>query len=70
MRPEGASRRRRNGGSGREVQSVPDGFRFYLNASEYSWITVVFVTKDEAEAAHKHAAKAVEGAKALRVVSR
>jgi hypothetical protein len=53
-----------------EVQSVPDGFGFHLKASEYTWITVVFETKDEAEAAHKHAAKAVDGAKALKIVNR
>ena len=53
-----------------EVQSVPDGFGFHLKASEYTWITVVFETKDEAEAAHKHAAKAVDGAKALQILNR
>lgn len=30
-------------------------------ASRRTWITVVFETKDEAEAAHKHAAKAGGG---------
>ena len=53
-----------------EVQSVPDGFGFHLKASEYTWITVVFETKDEAEAAHSHAAKAVAKAKALKIVNR
>ena len=42
----------------------------HLKASEYTWITVVFETKDEAEAAHKHAAKAVDGAKALQILNR
>ena len=49
---------------------VPDGFGFHLKASEYTWITLVFETKGEAEAAHSHAAKAVAHAKALKVVNR
>jgi hypothetical protein len=49
---------------------VPDGFGFHLRASEYTWVTLVFDTKDEAKAAHGHAAKAVEKAKALKVVNR
>jgi hypothetical protein len=53
-----------------EVQSVPDGFGFHLKASEYTWITLVFETKEEAEAAHSHAAKAVAQAKALKIVNR
>ena len=53
-----------------EVQSVPDGFGFHLKASEYTWITLVFETKHEAEAAHSHAAKAVAHAKALKIVNR
>ena len=53
-----------------EVQSVPDGFGFHLKASEYTWITLVFETKEEAEAAHSHAAKAVTHAKALKIVNR
>ena len=52
------------------VQSVPDGFGFHLKASEYTWITLVFETKGEAEAAHSHAAKAVAHAKALQIVNR
>ena len=52
-----------------EVQSVPDGFGFHLKASEYTWITLVFDTKAEAEAAHSHAEKAVAKAKALEVDS-
>ena len=32
-----------------EVQTVPDGFGFHLKAGEYTWITVVFETKREAE---------------------
>ena len=42
-----------------DVQMVPDGFGFHLQASEYTWVTLVFETKAEAEAAHSHAAKAV-----------
>ena len=53
-----------------EVQSVPDGFGFHLKASEYTWITLVFETKGEAEAAHSHAAKAVAHATGLKVVNR
>ena len=53
-----------------EVQSVPDGFDFHLKASEYTWITLVFDNKAEAEAAHSHAEKAVAKAKALKVVNR
>ena len=53
-----------------EVQMVPDGFGFHLKASEYTWITLVFESKDEAEAAHSHAAKAVAHAKALKIVNR
>jgi hypothetical protein len=53
-----------------EVQMVPDGFGFHLQASEYTWVTLVFETKHEAEAAHSHAAKAVAHAKALKIVSR
>jgi len=53
-----------------EVQSVPDGFGFHLKASEYTWITLVFETKEEAAAAHSHAAKAVAHAKALKIVIR
>jgi hypothetical protein len=53
-----------------EVQSVPDGFGFHLKASEYTWITLVFETKGEAEAAYSHAAKAVAHAKALKIVNR
>jgi hypothetical protein len=53
-----------------EVQMVPDGFGFHLKASEYTWVTLVFETKDEAEAAHGHAAKAVTRAKALKIVNR
>ncbi len=53
-----------------EVQSVPDGFGFHLKASEYTWITLVFETKKEAEAAHSHAAKAVANAKELKIVNR
>jgi hypothetical protein len=53
-----------------EVQSVPDGFGFHLKASEYTWITLVFDNKAEAEAAHSHAEKAVAKAKALKVVNR
>ena len=49
---------------------VPDGFGFHLKASEYTWITLVFESKDEAEAAHSHAAKAVAHAKALKIVNR
>ena len=47
---------------------VPDGFGFHLRASEYTWVTLVFESKDEAEAAHSHAAKAVAQAKALKIV--
>ena len=53
-----------------EVQMVPDGFGFHLQASEYTWVTLVFDTKDEAKAAHSHAAKAVANAKALKLVNR
>jgi hypothetical protein len=53
-----------------EVQMVPDGFGFHLRASEYTWVTLVFESKDEAEAAHSHAAKAVAQAKALKIVNR
>ena len=53
-----------------EVQSVPDGFGFHLKASEYTWITLVFDTKAEADAGHNHAAKAVAQAKALKIVNR
>ena len=53
-----------------EVQMVPDGFGFHLKASEYTWITQEFESKDEAEAAHSHAAKAVAHAKALKIVNR
>ena len=53
-----------------EVQSVPDGFGFHLKASEYTWITLVFETKGEAEAAHSHAAKAVAHATGLNIVNR
>ena len=53
-----------------EVQMVPDGFGFHLQASEYTWVTLVFETKAEAEAAHSHAAKAVAKAKALKIVTR
>jgi hypothetical protein len=53
-----------------EVQMVPDGFGFHLKASEYTWITLVFESKHEAEAAHGHAAKAVAGAKGLRIVNK
>ena len=53
-----------------EVQMVPDGFGFHLQASEYTWVTLVFDTKDEAKAAHSHAAKAVANAKALKIVNR
>jgi hypothetical protein len=49
-----------------DVQMVPDGFGFHLQASEYTWVTLVFETKAEAEAAHSHAAKA----KALKIVNR
>jgi hypothetical protein len=38
--------------------------------AEYTWITLVFETKGEAEAAHSHAAKAIAHAKALKIVSR
>ena len=53
-----------------EVQMVPDGFGFHLRASEYTWVTLLFDSKDEAKAAHGHAAKAVEKAKALKIVNR
>jgi hypothetical protein len=53
-----------------EVQMVPDGFGFHLQASEYTWVTLIFETKHEAEAAHSHAAKAVAHAKALKIVNR
>jgi hypothetical protein len=53
-----------------EVQMVPDGFGFHLLAGEYTWVTLVFETKHEAEAAHSHAAKAVAHAKALKIVNR
>jgi hypothetical protein len=53
-----------------DVQMVPDGFGFHLQASEYTWVTLVFETKAEAEAAHSHAAKAVAKAKALKIVNR
>lgn len=53
-----------------EVQMVPDGFGFHLKASEYTWVTLVFETKDEAKAAHSHAAKAVAQAKAVKIVNR
>ena len=53
-----------------EVQMVPDGFGFHLKSSEYTWVTLVFETKDEAKAAHSHAAKAVAQAKALKIVNR
>jgi hypothetical protein len=36
-----------------EVQMVPDGFGFHLQASEYTWATLVFETKQEAEAAQQ-----------------
>jgi hypothetical protein len=49
---------------------VPDGFGFHLQAGEYTWVTLVFETKHEAEAAHSHAAKAVAHAKALKIVNR
>jgi hypothetical protein len=45
-------------------------FMTALKASEYTWITLVFETKDEAQAAHSHAAKAVAQAKALKIVNR
>ncbi len=48
------------------VQMVPDGFGFHIKASEYTWITLVFETKREAEAAHSHAEKDVAQAKAVR----
>ena len=53
-----------------EVQMVPDGFGFHLKASEYTWVTLVFETKDEAEKAHSNAAKVVARAKALKIVNR
>ena len=53
-----------------DVQMVPDGFGFHLQASEYTWVTLVFETKAEAEAAHSHAAKAVAKAMALKFVNR
>ena len=53
-----------------EVQPVPDGFGFHLKASEYTWITLVFDNKAEAEAAHSLTQKAVAKAKALKVVNR
>ena len=53
-----------------EVQMVPDGFGFRLKASEYTWVALVFETKDEAQAAHSYAAKAVARAKALKIVTR
>ena len=53
-----------------DVQMVPDGFGFHLQASEYTWVTLVFDTKDEAKAAHSHAEKAVANAKALKIVNR
>ena len=49
---------------------VPDGFGFHLKASEYTWISLVFESKDEAEAAHSHPRKAVAHGKALKIVSR
>jgi hypothetical protein len=49
---------------------VPDGFGFHLKASEYTWITVVFDTKKEAEAAHSHAEKTVAHATGLKIVNR
>jgi hypothetical protein len=52
------------------VQMVPDGFGFHIKASEYTWITLVFETKHEAEAAHGHAEKAVAHAKAVKIVER
>jgi allantoicase len=52
------------------VQMVPDGFGFHIKASEYTWITLVFETKREAEAAHSHAEKAVAQAKAVKIVKR
>jgi hypothetical protein len=53
-----------------EVQNVPDGFGFHLRASDYTWVTLVFETKDEAKAAHSHAAKAAAQGKALKIVNR
>ena len=53
-----------------EVQMVPDGFGFHLKASEYTWVTLVFETKDEAHTAHSHAEKAVAKAKVLKIVNR
>jgi hypothetical protein len=52
------------------VQMVPDGFGFHIKASNYTWITVVFETKKEAEEAHGHAAKAVTHAKAVKIVNK
>ena len=40
-----------------EVQMVPDGFGFHLQASEYTWVTLVFETKAEAEAARQPCCK-------------
>ena len=53
-----------------EVQMVPDGFGFHIQASEYTWITSVFETKSAAETAHWHAAKAVGNATAVKIVNR
>ena len=53
-----------------EVQMVPDGFGFHIKASEYTWITLVFEKKADAEAAHGHAEKAVANATAVKIVNR
>ena len=53
-----------------EVQMVPEGFGFHIQASEYTWITLVFETKSAAETAHGHAAKAVANATAVKIVNR
>jgi hypothetical protein len=50
------------------VQMVPDGFGFHLKLSEFTWVTLVFATKAEAETAHGHAVKAVAHAKSFKIV--
>jgi allantoicase len=52
------------------VQMVPDGFGFHIKASDYTWITLVFETKNEAEEAHAHAAKAVAHARSMKFVTK
>ncbi len=50
------------------VQMVPDGFGFHIRAGMYTWIRLVYETKEAAEDAHGHASKAVAHAKTAKIV--